>query len=550
MTSTPAEKQRRLTTRPRVLVVEDEEAFRMIHEKNLRDWGYEPFVAQGQGQDLLADAVRLANLHRCHFALVDLHLLDNYDPDDESGLELIPQLKPTEAIIVTGSRDPAKSTDAIKHRGARHYLLKREKPAVILEGITEVAEELCACKSGLAVEWGPNWSSAAVSHMLLGKEDPRIPEEQSDDILLRLFPGSGERSLRVNPYKETRATTSSVIRPHSIVLLAHLGENQPEMVKLARAAKVSQEASNYDTYIPKAIAGRYRPTLESRCILWDLGGARYTFLGSEGLYSFAETFQQASPGRINQILTRFFTEIWAAPYREAQKPSMNLLDAYCRVLGRDWYERMMETDFNHRAEFFGAGWKAGDLPNPLTWLKEKAQDPCAALQTEMAVTHGDLHGDNLLIDNNNIPWVIDFERTGPGPILQDFVELESDIASRMASSAIGRLETACRLWALIAGPKTLGESLLPPGRRLHGFGKTLQVIAHLRSLAAESCGCADARPYVWGLLINALFRAHLLRKVSRQEEFVRTLLQAAIFCHRLEHWEDASWPPENWNIFC
>jgi thiamine kinase-like enzyme len=48
-------------------------------------------------------------------------------------------------------------------------------------------------------------------------------------------------------------------------------------------------------------------------------------------------------------------------------------------------------------------------------------------ETSIAITHGDLHAGNLLIDDSNNIWVIDFERTGEGHVLQDFIELESDL---------------------------------------------------------------------------------------------------------------------------
>ncbi len=52
-------------------------------------------------------------------------------------------------------------------------------------------------------------------------------------------------------------------------------------------------------------------------------------------------------------------------------------------------------------------------------------------KTRVAITHGDLHGDNLLVDNQKNVWVIDFERCGEGHILQDFIELEADIFNRL-----------------------------------------------------------------------------------------------------------------------
>ncbi len=85
--------------------------------------------------------------------------------------------------------------------------------------------------------------------------------------------------------------------------------------------------------------------------------------------------------------------------------------------------------------------KAWDCLNPLSGSKRnivenEAGDLSIVDLTYEAVTHGDLHGDNLLIDSRKNAWVIDFERSGEGHVLQDFIELESDILNRLEAGEI------------------------------------------------------------------------------------------------------------------
>ena len=110
----------------RVLVVENDPRTADLHHKNLLRWGYEPFVAEGFGEDLLEDAQKKARDHACHVALVDMRLMDDYDKNDKSGLDLVPKLKPTLSIIVSGSgNDRATTLEAI-NKEAIDFIGKEE----------------------------------------------------------------------------------------------------------------------------------------------------------------------------------------------------------------------------------------------------------------------------------------------------------------------------------------------------------------------------------------------------------------------------------------
>jgi hypothetical protein len=165
--------------------------------------------------------------------------------------------------------------------------------------------------------------------------------------------------------------------------------------------------------------------------------------------------------------------------------------------------------------------------------------------TQKAVTHGDLHGDNLLVDSRKNTWVIDFERTGEGHALQDFIELEADIINRLDAffdhpSSFYQL---CIVVARQTNIKKLEENeLRSTDPRIE---KALKAISLLRSLALQCTGIQDARQYLLGLLFNAIFRATINNSVRYRKHQQQALMLAAIFCHRLEHWNEP-WPPEEW----
>jgi hypothetical protein len=192
------------------------------------------------------------------------------------------------------------------------------------------------------------------------------------------------------------------------------------------------------------------------------------------------------------------------------------------------------------------------IPNPLDWLKEishsagSVNDP-SMVDTRIAVTHGDLHADNLLVDDSMHGWVMDFERTGEGHALQDFIELESDIITRIAC-AREEFPAFYYFCLAIAGGDSIGDTLrdhpLLSGEETQKLLNTIHVI---RRLAVQCTQITDMRQYLLGLYFNTIFRATIISREQRQKSESQAWMLASILCHRLSHWGE-NWPPEEWKI--
>src|SRR4051812_2607606 len=85
----------------RILLVDNDVRLRQEFEQLLKGWHYEVFASVGTGQELEDDAVSKVRAHRCHLALVDVRLRDDFDSSDQSGLALISRLLPTLSITIT-----------------------------------------------------------------------------------------------------------------------------------------------------------------------------------------------------------------------------------------------------------------------------------------------------------------------------------------------------------------------------------------------------------------------------------------------------------------
>jgi hypothetical protein len=178
-------------------------------------------------------------------------------------------------------------------------------------------------------------------------------------------------------------------------------------------------------------------------------------------------------------------------------------------------------------------------------------DPSMVAATKIAVTHGDLHADNLLMDDTRYCWVVDFERTGKGHALQDFIELESDIINRIAC-ARDVFPSFYHFCMTIAGSHTLGDPLpVSPFLADGETRKLLEVISVIRRLAVQCTDITDFRQYLLGLYFNTIFRATITSQEQKQKKELKDLrawMLAGILCQRLAFWEEP-WPPREWTKF-
>jgi two-component system response regulator RegA len=104
----------------KLLVVDDDEAFREAMELEFTDRGYTVYTAEDS-----RSALNIANAHRPQYAVIDLRL------ETERGLEVLKdlheRLPELRAVVLTGYGSIATAVEAMK-LGAAHYLTKPVDP--------------------------------------------------------------------------------------------------------------------------------------------------------------------------------------------------------------------------------------------------------------------------------------------------------------------------------------------------------------------------------------------------------------------------------------
>jgi hypothetical protein len=269
---------------------------------------------------------------------------------------------------------------------------------------------------------------------------------------------------------------------------------------------------------------------------WELGGTLYSFVGTalHGLPTFSLFYREHKDAQdILHPLEHFFTQVWGGFYAEAPPERYSLYGAYNSVLNLD---KRLANEASSDGLLRVKG-----LPNPLLDPVSFVLEHCMAgthPKTRLAITHGDLHGDNLFTDDDHL-WVIDFERTGQGPILRDFVELEVDIVTRLIELPDHDSTLLLNLVEELTAPTVPKASLRKDVfENTHPeICKAMTIIEGLRTMAYDLGGCSDNSEYYWGLLLDALFVASLT--TDQQPQRQRALVLAAALAEHLDRWEQA-----------
>jgi hypothetical protein len=534
--------------KPRVLIVDSDPKTRISYQVWLMQWGYEPVLAMGNGDSLIRNAKARAREKCCSLALIDLRLFDAYDEHDNSGLQLADELgDPVRSIILVGSGNQ----NALRKILEKYeFIYKGDTPETIKQTLDSEAKKINAFKRELRFDNIEILEEIVQSPLgVLTGEYP----DQIADVIARLFPNAKKLRLEKLDPHPLSTNISTVPRPNSIVLKVYEEDFEPYVVKLARAEKVQKEVYCYNQYISRRLTGSFTARLERNALHWVIGGASYSYVGDFDVKTFSRYYKERPIEDIEESLKNFFGVVWGRHYmRGHEEHDVSLFSLYSKVWG-EWYEKRVKLFSPTSPINWNIVYRELAVPEPVGWFRkriaENPDDLSRVNNTRVAITHGDLHGDNLLIDSKKLAWVIDFERCGEGHILQDFIELEADIFNRLEADN-NNLSAYFKMCLVVLKQKKIGAlEKSEIASEDNSFKKALETISILRSLAHQSTEIGDAREYLLGLLFNTIFRATIVQERRPQKSQSRALLLASIMCHRLDHW-DEPWPPPEWeNLF-
>lgn len=211
----------------------------------------------------------------------------------------------------------------------------------------------------------------------------------------------------------------------------HGHEQVPHVIKIGPRQTMGRERTSFERI--QNVMGNNAPQISDFADYDERGAIKYRYASMGG--TFSTTFQkeyrkQRSLGEVQRIIDTVFGEQLMRLYKAATLESGDLLEHYFFTPERGaGVQRSVEAIL---------GQPAGDtieivpgvvVTNParfyrqtLTRLPARAHD-----RFYQAYVHGDLNGQNIVLDAHDNVWLIDFFHTRRAHVLMDLVKLENDL---------------------------------------------------------------------------------------------------------------------------
>lgn len=526
----------------RILVLEDLRRWQDILVECLQPAGFHVEVAatRDEASERLRDQL-------FHLLVVDLRL-DDHDPSDEEGMELLRELsqyginESFKIIVLTAYGTKDLMREAFTRHGVEDFCSKQDFDEE--EFLAEVEEFFRSFDINLDLEihWqgGLSASQAVVRVQVDGERVKKETERQEllawelDDLLCRLF--SEAESLLVNPLP-TGKSGSGVLLAQPFY--SEGGAARNAVVKFGDVGQMTREYQNFTRYVAPYV-GR-SSEIKARCRTQRLGGIQYSFVSDTRgrIDSFEGFYRTASLAEIRSALDRLFLDTCGAWYENpGKRKPLDLTRHYFDWLGMNTgslvhgFEALKSVQGSERLFFQALSDPARrPLPNPLQLFPMKPM----VYPTYETITHGDLNPQNILVDEEGSSWLIDFLSTGPGHVLRDLVEL--DVAVRVELLAEGEANLDERLGLEEALTRCL--SLAELGETSSHFSnaaveKAFSTSVHLRALADRILSrhtSVDLSEFLVGTLFCSLNLTRFLSLPTVQRE--HALLSACLLTERL-----------------
>lgn len=531
--------------RGRILVVEDDPRWQNTFRRLLASEGYAVVIASDYDE-----AVSRIENECLHLVVIDIRLVD-WDTSNEEGMRVLEKISELDLdgiiqkVVVTGYGTTPLQRDAFTKYGVLDFIPKEGDDntqgfdgRLFLQVVDDAIRNKVPLNPGLEIQLADGRALEALLDNLLPNVDINQKQEELIDLFSRLF------------HDVNLVTISPVARGHSGSLLLDVepfssmrGRSRPLMVKIDKREIINQEADNYEKYVRGRVGGSRHTDKERVAYTLHLGGIAYSLLGVSGRFtSFAQYYRSHNAEAVSAAINNLFNETCGYWYESrGHRRKRNLSSMYREQLG------FTEAKLHHALqEWFDISEDQaeikippleGTFPNPIA--SPFVSDRPILMSAFVATTHGDLNGNNILVDSIGDTWLIDFSRTGEGHILRDFIELETAIKFELLD--VADLPALQEFELALLSPSRY-EELLSSSYHFKDpqLNKALSAIANLRFLARTVIAPEnDMQEYYVGLFYQTLNLVRY-RWLVKKEPIARRrymLLSASLLAQKLGSWQ-------------
>jgi CheY-like chemotaxis protein len=534
-----------MNSQGRVLVVDDLEPWREQLVETLQQDGF--YAASASTATEVLEQLDEALYH---LLILDIRLADT-DPGNIDGIDLLRELEKrglseaTKVIMLSAHDTKEHMRLAFRDYKVVDFLSKDNfTKQLFLESVQRVFSQETHINLALAIHWqqvrGPE--QAVLNLEIRGTRVKRNSSLQSqiatelNDLLCRLFYEA--ESVLLRPLTAGQSATGVLwAQP----FYAH-GGGRAVIVKFGDFRQIEQEHTNFKKYVQPFIGGGRNTTVLDLRRTPHLGGIIYSLLGadSEHMEDFGSFYRHADGTQIKDVLDRLFLDTCGAWYANpGQLQPYNLTEDYQQLL--EFTSEKLEHALAEMQKFVQGRQKLhfkslhGErlFTNPLLAMA----GPPLVCSTYTCPTHGDFNQHNLLVDTAGHTWLIDFQATGPGHILRDVAQLDSEIRFLLLAPDEATLEECLSMEEALCSVERFSHvpeltPCFPTENR--ALAKTYATVVHLRILTRKLVAqnpSDDMSEFYIALFYNAVNTFRYASLPSRQRE--HALLSASILADRL-----------------
>lgn len=499
----------------RILIVDNDNDFLTMLEKLLLAYIDNILITKASSPE---ESLEHIDNGYFNLAIVDKRLIQDSDPGDESGIELvgkIAKIHPGIKIIMltsfTNYKDVTKKLPDADEFGEPilcGYLSKKEESPK--EWCAKIAEVI---KNDIRITLDSEINLVGFRFKELNgllvriKIKDKVIEAKDTEVLDNLAIQLSDLLSKIY-YKKGEITLLPLSQGYSGagVVAIERDQNLPEIFKFGDRERIEKEYRNYKEHVGEKISARTYIDEGKFARTKDLGGIAYSLIGADlgNIKDFGDYFKENDSNQIKEFLSNFFSENCGIWYKrvQAEKP-VDPKETYEKYLNLK-ASRLEENIRTHLPEFYDE--RKIDLPdfglsfeNPYFAFTNANFKP---FKIRICRTHGDLNPRNILVDKDR-GWLIDFFSVGFSHALRDFIKLETSVKFELTSIKN------------LAAHVHLEKNLLEPGsfKAEYGFRnydddpsleKSFECIKHIRWLAYDLIGPKDIWEYYIGLFFTTL----------------------------------------------
>lgn len=502
----------------RILLADNLEDHLLATGEYLELEGYEIILAR-----TLDDAEDALKHRWFHLAILDIRMVDDDDEDDLSGLLLAKntEYRSTPKIMFTGYPTYKSVVEALSPKvgempAAVAYVSKQEGPTKLLEAVQQAYKSNVCINFNLAIRWLPE-SLLSLQRMLTWI-DPALPVDQlqeSTEELVDLF------CKAFYEYEWLTISTLLWVKNERLCLEAFAGFGADETHWLLTCGKSGDICLDHQTEriaapksYPFAGVTHLEETLHYALIARDIstyGLARVKTL-DKALGEMSE--KQTKVAFENLYLSQLSG--WRQPrlHGEPSPRADSLAESYCKHLGmvplpelsrllraiENLVKQKGTEELVVNLKLTGSElhirFKNSEtlvLPDPIARLSSQTAFP--EMEVRTGLTLNTLNGRNVVLTRPEVVLPIDFSGIAVGPILTDYLALETDI--RFHRMGVSNLLTLLDFERQLLNATSLFDSV-KTSQVEPECGKALVAILAIRNTAAKETKSALA-PYLLGL---------------------------------------------------